>query len=693
MRKENIGNALQEYEGQIWSTADTLYSSGFKASDWPKYMMPFFALMLVESRILRVKAEKIKEIEMEFNVTFDPTNEEHIEMIDETIKCEKYGYHEELVKHGRTLAAITETQPSNFYARMMDYLNGYDIETRKLLGISYDIGTSKHLDIKGVIDSLNAKNQNNIDILYNFTKKWAKIDLTIFNNSEVTTIEEHIKHRWADISAETAGEHYTPFDIIQLCTDINVAIAPIDPNGIWEVYDMTCGGGNFVFGLEDALRETYPKLSVCSYGQEYNDQLYALASIESRFRPDARIEYGNTLTNDRFQGYQFGSVIGNPPYGTEWKDFEKSVRIDQSGRFSSDRLPSVGDSQMLFLQHAVSHMKDNGVGTIVHNGSPLTSGDAGSGESNIRKYLIKELDVVQAIIQLPQNLFFNTGISTYIWVLNKNKPAHLKDKVMIVNAENLFSKMKKSLNKKSSMVDEQERAQIVSMLLSYESSELCKIVSTDDLMYNKVEIELVKVDENGLRVKENTVEDKNGNVKVVPNKIEKIDEISFESSEDELVLTLQDGIAKTTLDLAQLKVKTSNATKIKVKMLDGSNYVYDLEESVVYKDLVSLGKGVLNVKVTKNKKMNEDEVRIDVILSALREKDIEITPYSSSVEENKKLISNYISQWVSDENTILSVKEGCEINMNKAFPKKYEMKTTAEIKEEIMLIDKNFGSI
>lgn len=693
MRKENIGNALQEYEGQIWSTADTLYSSGFKASDWPKYMMPFFALMLVESRILRVKAEKIKEIEMEFNVTFDPTNEEHIEMIDETIKCEKYGYHEELVKHGRTLAAITETQPSNFYARMMDYLNGYDIETRKLLGISYDIGTSKHLDIKGVIDSLNAKNQNNIDILYNFTKKWAKIDLTIFNNSEVTTIEEHIKHRWADISAETAGEHYTPFDIIQLCTDINVAIAPIDPNGIWEVYDMTCGGGNFVFGLEDALRETYPKLSVCSYGQEYNDQLYALASIESRFRPDARIEYGNTLTNDRFQGYQFGSVIGNPPYGTEWKDFEKSIRIDQSGRFSSDRLPSVGDSQMLFLQHAVSHMKDNGVGTIVHNGSPLTSGEAGSGESNIRKYLIKELDVVQAIIQLPQNLFFNTGISTYIWVLNKNKPAHLKDKVMIVNAENLFSKMKKSLNKKSSMVDEQERAQIVSMLLSYESSELCKIVSTDDLMYNKVEIELVKVDENGLSVKENTVEDKNGNVKVVPNKIEKIDEISFESYEDELVLMLQDGIAKTTLDLAQLKVKTSNAAKIKVKMLDGSSYVYDQEESVVYKDLVSLGKGVLNVKVTKNKKMNEDEVRIDVILSALREKDIEITPYSSSVEENKKLISNYISQWVSDENTILSVKEGCEINMNKAFPKKYEMKTTAEIKEEIMLIDKNFGSI
>lgn len=693
MRKENIGNALQEYEGQIWSTADTLYSSGFKASDWPKYMMPFFALMLVESRILRVKAEKIKEIEVEFNVTFDPTNEEHIEMIDETIKCEKYGYHEELVKHGRTLAAITETQPSNFYARMMDYLNGYDIETRKLLGISYDIGTSKHLDIKGVIDSLNAKNQNNIDILYNFTKKWAKIDLTIFNNSEVTTIEEHIKHRWADISAETAGEHYTPFDIIQLCTDINVAIAPIDPNGIWEVYDMTCGGGNFVFGLEDALRETYPKLSVCSYGQEYNDQLYALASIESRFRPDARIEYGNTLTNDRFQGYQFGSVIGNPPYGTEWKDFEKSIRIDQSGRFSSDRLPSVGDSQMLFLQHAVSHMRDNGVGTIVHNGSPLTSGDAGSGESNIRKYLIKELDVVQAIIQLPQNLFFNTGISTYIWVLNKNKPAHLKDKVMIVNAENLFSKMKKSLNKKSSMVDEQERAQIVSMLLSYESSELCKIVSTDDLMYNKVEIELVKVNENGLSVKENTVEDKNGNVKVVPNKIEKIDEISFESYEDELVLTLQDGIAKTTLDLAQLKVKTSNAAKIKVKMLDGSSYVYDLEESVVYKDLVSLGKGVLDVKVSKSKKMNDDEVKVDVILSALREKDIEIAPYSSSVEENKKVIRDYLSQWVSDENTILSVKEGCEINMNKAFPKKYEMKTPAEIKEEIMLIDKNFGSI
>lgn len=705
MKKENIGSALHEYEGQIWGTADTLYSSGFKASDWPKYMMPFFALMLVESRILRVKAEKIKEIEQEFNVQFDPTNEEHIEMIDESIKCEKYGYHEELVKHGRTLATITETQPSNFYSRLMDYLNFYDVETKKLLGISYDTGTSKHLDIKGVIDSLNAKNQNKVDVLYNFTKKWAKIDLTIFNNSEVTTIEEHIKHRWADISAETAGEHYTPFDIIQLCTDINVAIAPIDPKGIWDVYDMTCGGGNFVFGLEDALRETYPELSVCSYGQEYNDQLYALASIESRFRPDARIEYGNTLTNDRFQGTQFGSVIGNPPYGTEWKDFEKSVRADQSGRFSSERMPSVGDSQMLFLQHAVSHMKENGVGTIVHNGSPLTSGDAGSGESNIRKYLIKELDVVQAIIQLPQNLFFNTGISTYIWVLNKNKPLHLKDKVIILNAEDLFVKMKKSLNKKSSMVDEQERKQIVSLLLNAEQSELCKIVSTDSLMYNKVEIQLTRSDENGVKVEDKIEIDKNGKEKIIPNKIrdvsliittqknEEYKELDLIDLESAVSFNTENDIVLSSLDLASAKITISASTSIGVKTKSGDHYIYNKENEIVYKNGVSLGRGILEVKVSKSKKMADNELKFEVLISPLKEKDVEITPYSSDVKENEKMISEYLNQWITDEVSILNVKEGCEINMNKAFPKKYDIKTTSQIKEEIKLNDQEFGSV
>ena len=695
MSKQNIGGALQAYESQIWSTAETLYSNGFKASDWPKYMMPFFALMLVESRIVRAKNEKIKELEIELGSTFDSANEEHINLLDESLQYEKYGYHPELIKSNRSLANICETQPANFYSRLVEYLSKYDSETKTLLGIEYAEGTSKHLDLKGIIGSLNAKSHGVVDVLYNFTNKWAQIDLSIFNNSEVTTIEEHIKHKWADISAETAGEHYTPFDVIELCTDINIAIASIDPNGSWEVYDMTCGGGNFVFGLEDALREVYPNLSVHSYGQEYNDQLYALGAIESRFRPSAQIKYGNTLTNDRFTGQQFGSVIGNPPYGTEWKEFADSIKKDKTGRFSEDKMPPVSDSQMLFLQHAVSHMKpDVGVGTIVHNGSPLTSGDANGGESNIRKFLLKELDVVHAIIQLPQNMFFNTGISTYIWVLNKAKPANLKGKVVLINAENMFTKLKKSLNKKNCIVSEQDRKNIVKTLLDATDSDICKVLTVDQLMYNKVEIEITRQDENGQSVQELTKTDKNGNVVSVAEKLSDVSEIKLSTldSAEEFVLSVDADFINTTEEDSVLKQKISEAEQIKI-VSRTDTYVYFSEENIVEKNGVSLGKGVITVKVSKPKKAEENQFKVEVSLSPLKEKDSEITPFDSVEEKNEKIINEFLAKWVKEPHKILEKKEGCEINFNKAFPKQVVMRKSLDILKDLVALDKEFGEI
>lgn len=691
---KNLGSALQAYESQIWGTAETLYSNGFKASDWPKYMMPFFALMLVESRIVRAKNEKIKEIEAELGCSYEPQNEIHVDLLNESLQHEKYGYHPELIKFNRSLSRICETQPSNFYSRLMEYLSKYDIETRTLLGIEYAEGTSKHLDLKGIIGSLNAKSHGIVDVLYTFTKKWAQIDLSIFNNSEVTTIEEHIKHRWADISAETAGEHYTPFDVIELCTDIHVALAPIEPNGSWEVYDMTCGGGNFVFGLEDTLRDIYPNLSVHSFGQEYNDQLYALGAIESRFRPSAQIKYGNTLTNDRFTGQQFGSVIGNPPYGTEWKEFADSIKKDKTGRFSEDKLPPISDSQMLFLQHAVSHLKDNGLGTIVHNGSPLTSGDAGGGESNIRKYLLKELDVVHAIIQLPQNMFFNTNISTYIWVLNKAKPINLRGKVVLINAENMFTKLKKSLNKKNCVVGEQDRQKIIKTLVNAIDSETCKVLTVDQLMYNKVEIEITRLDENEKSVKDSTKVDKNGNEVSVVEKLSNISEIKIDTEEDkQLVLSVNDDfISVVGLTDTELKQKINDAGKL--QFVSGSDtYIYLTGENIVEKNGVSLGKGMVNVKVSKPKKSEENQFKIEVSLSPLKEKDSEITPFNSEEKANEEIMTDFLAKWVKEPYKILDKKEGCEINFNKAFPKKIEMRKSSDILAEIGELDEEFGDI
>jgi len=273
--------------------------------------------------------------------------------------------------------------------------------------------------------------------LYPFAQKWASIDLTPFDNSEITTIEEHIKRKWADISAETAGEQYTPSDVIDLATALIVELRREGKGGVGiaDVYDMASGGGNFLFATEDALREAFPELSVRTRGQELNDALYALAAIEARFREDARIEWGNTLTNDHFLHDKFDVIVANPPYGVDWKDFRKHLEMDASGRFDPNRMPPTSDGQLLFLQHAAFHLSDIGVATIVHSGSTLFSGDAGGGESETRRWLIQEHDIVEAIVQLPKNEFFNTGIHTYLWILNRAKPAERKGICLRIKAK------------------------------------------------------------------------------------------------------------------------------------------------------------------------------------------------------------------------------------------------------------------
>ncbi|MFM6209330.1 class I SAM-dependent DNA methyltransferase, partial [Planktothrix sp.] len=173
-----------------------------------------------------------------------------------------------------------------------------------------------------------------------------------------------------------------------------------------------------------------------------NDALYALARIESRFRPGSKIEHGNTLTNDKFYNDDFDVVVANPPYGVSWKGYQKDVENDKTGRFKY--LPSISDGQLLFMQHLISKLDVNGIGVVVHNGSTLFSGDAGSAESNIRKWML-DSDFVEAIIQLPTDEFFNTGIHTYLWVLNKNKDADRKDKVMLINASEKFRLLKKNI--------------------------------------------------------------------------------------------------------------------------------------------------------------------------------------------------------------------------------------------------------
>lgn len=505
-----MSNNILKYESDVWKTADLLIGAGIKQSDFPKYMMPFFALLMVESRLIR-ESERLENEMSKVNI------DDFIEMF----QLEGLGYNDFVIRKKKTLKDICKNDKT-FDVDFHAYLKAFDSETKYLLGVDKGTEEEKFLDISGVAGQLKKKR-----ILFDTVKAWSEIDLTPFNNSEITTLEEHIKRKWADISAETAGEQYTPDDIISLMSEI-IATKIENNKKFLTIYDPTCGGGNLLFGVEDKIQELYPNKPTATYGQEWNGTLYALSKIESRFRKDTQIEYGNTLTEiGKFFDKSFNIVVANPPYGVDWKGFEKDIRNDTTERFVA--LPSISDGQFLFTQHILYKLADDGFSIVVHNGSTLFSGDAGSGESSIRKHFF-EKDWVEAIIQMPTDEFFNTGIYTYLWIFNKNKPASRKDKVILINASELNIPLKKSKGKKRKEMDLPNRTKIVQTLTDFKDNDFAKVFDKWHFYYNKQSIMLTNIDDNGkfiempVKVDKDGVEKEEKSIKLTPTKITQIAE-------------------------------------------------------------------------------------------------------------------------------------------------------------------------
>lgn len=674
---QKIGAGLLEYAGKIWDTADTLRGAGIKESEWPNYMMPFFALMMLESRLRRFKKERIAEFEKETGAAFNPEDATHAQWLDDSAKAINKGYHKDLLLFDKGLRETCLVPGGNFLNKLLSHLNQYDPDTKKLLGIDYAQGSAKFLDMQGKASDLNARDNNP---LYPFAQKWASIDLTPFDNSEITTIEEHIKRKWADISAETAGEQYTPSDVIDLATAIIIELRREGKggSGIADVYDMACGGGNFLFATEDALRDAFPGLSVRTRGQELNDALFALASIEARFREDAKIEWGNTLTNDLFLREYFDAIVANPPYGVDWKDFKQSLGMDASGRFVKDRMPPTSDGQLLFLQHAAYHLSEVGVAAIVHSGSTLFSGDAGGGESETRRWLVQQQDIVEAIIQLPKNEFFNTGISTYLWILNRAKPQARKGKVLLINAEDQYVKLKKNLNKKNCKIDEANCAAIAEAFRAYADGPISKVLTVDQLLYNKVEIILHRHDEEGRAIQEETALDgevitvtRDGQSQVIKNgPLLKPDN-----------LTVKEAAAAFNVAIKAAETLTVQSGRL--------TYTRDNETGAIRVDdgatVTELGLGVLAVKAKVAKAKGAEVLKVETTLGPLKEKDTETTAYASDPTKNEKIIRDFLATWVKEpfERVPDGITVGCEINFNKQFPKKSVVRPVKELLEEL----------
>ena len=661
---------ILSYESDIWSCADLLISTGIKQSDFPKHMMPFFALIMLEGRM----RNEMVDIELTEGLNRKDNPEEFVE----AFKDRDCGYNEYIVKGGKTLSDICNNDKT-FEDDFRNYLSGFDGKLKELLGIERGTDDNKYLNLDGVIAELRKKG-----VLLQYVTKWSQIDLSTYNNSEITTLEEHIKRKWADISAETAGEQYTPEDIIALIADIVAAKIDIPKNDFVALYDPTCGGANLLFGVADRLKNITGYKYIQTFGQDFNDTLYALASIESLFRDESHIEYGNTLTKGRFNDKEFDVVVANPPYGIPWKGFEKEVRQDQTGQFAF--YPSVSDGQMLFLQHTVNHLwKDKGIVVEVNNGSSLFSGDAGSGESNIRKYLFDN-DWVEAIIQMPSDEFFNTGIVTYLWILNKKKQAERKDKVILINASDLWQPLKKNKGSKRKEMNPEHRKRIVDTLVHFKDNDIAKVFDKWHFYYNKQQIQLTEIDSNGRYVSQSLGCD--GEI--------------FKIKDADIIAVKSSGAWEWPLDDKEewkRQEKVANMEKITgstvVRTVD---YFYweDKEQHVVLRTSVVsgvhevLGCGYISVTFSSTKKGCKT---CTVKISDSTYKDTEIIPYNPNSEQNNEDILAFMNRYIFKPYRLLDNTVGVEVNFNKEFYVPETVEPVDSILAEIAGIDKELDNL
>ncbi|GAA2079225.1 SAM-dependent DNA methyltransferase [Aeromicrobium tamlense] len=387
--------------------------------------------------------------------------------------------------------------PEGLAANLVDYLSGF----------SANIDVFERFKFEQTIHELADK-----DRLLIVVQAFAKIDLspTVIDNAAMGDLFEELIRKFADASNETAGEHFTPRDAIRLLVDLlfagdNDALA--GEGVVRTVYDPTAGTGGMLSIADEHLRSQNPDARLRLYGQEINDQSYAICKSDmiAKGQDAQNIKLGDTLASDKFAGTTFDYCLSNPPYGVDWKASQAAIKAEVQNLGVASRfhagLPAVSDGQMLFLQHLVAKMRPvkqgGGRAGIVLNGSPLFNGGAGSGPSEIRRWLL-ESDKVDAIVALPTEMFYNTGIATYVWILDNDKPRERVGKVQLIDGTDFFTKMRKSLGSKRREISPEQREELVHLYADYSETEHSKIFSTDEFGYWTITVERPLLDEDGL---------------------------------------------------------------------------------------------------------------------------------------------------------------------------------------------------
>src|SRR5262245_55140783 len=465
----------------IWSVADLLRGD-YKQSEYGKVILPFTVLRRLDCVLEPTKAAVLAELD----------------------KRKKGG-----------------VNPEPFLLRKAGQLfyNTSPLDMKKLMGDQDHIGENLRAymqafspTVRDIFESfefhLQIDRLAKAKLLYLITAKFANIDLhpEVVSNTQMGAVFEELIRKFAELSNETAGEHFTPRDVIRLMVDllfIEDDDALTKPGIVRSIYDPTAGTGGMLSVADEHLATMNADARLVMYGQELNPESYAICKADMLIKGQdiGNIIFGNTLSNDGLPGKQFDYMLSNPPFGVEWKKIEKEVRREAeqqgyNGRFGAG-LPRISDGSLLYLLHLISKMrpaKDGGSRFgIVLNGSPLFTGGAGSGESEIRRYVL-ENDLLEAIVALPTDMFYNTGISTYIWIVSNRKPDARKNKVQLIDGSSFWQKMRKSLGSKRKELSTEHIDEITRLFgkckeAKKDGAPISRIFRNEDFGYRTITVE------------------------------------------------------------------------------------------------------------------------------------------------------------------------------------------------------------
>ena len=490
-------NNIQKKAALIWGTADILRGL-YKPHEYGKVILPMTVIKRLHDTLLPTREAVLETVEKVKTIKVEQIKNRKL------TDASGYSFYNTSNFTFDTLLSDAENIEENFRS----FINGFSANVQDILeNFEFDKEITKM--------------QNN-DALYSviqeFNSQKAYLGADTVTSTDMGYIFEELVRRFSESYGEDAGAHFTSRDIIYLMTDILlIDEEPSDKAIVRTIYDQTMGTSQMLSAMMERIKALDANADVTTFGQELNPETYAIAKADTMIRggnPD-NMALGSTLSKDAFSGYTFDYLISNPPFGIDWKKDQGAVKAEadlgEKGRFGVG-LPKISDGQLLFQLNGIAKLKDTGRMAIIHNGSALFSGKAGGGESEIRRYVIMN-DWLEAIIQLPTDLFYNTGISTYIWIITKNKNKERQGKVQLLDASKAFVKRRKNIGDKKVDIDKKRRELIVEAYGEFankvysedDSIVESKIFNNDFFGYQKVVVETPLYDESG-----NIIRKKNG---------------------------------------------------------------------------------------------------------------------------------------------------------------------------------------